>query len=61
MAYAPEQAYADENGTNRRWDEMWTGDWWWKTQVLIMLLTCCRIFELTYFGFFRSFYQVVLP
>jgi hypothetical protein len=33
MAYAPEKAYADKNGGNQRYDEMWTGDWWWETQV----------------------------
>ena len=33
MGYAPEKAYADKYGRNRRYDEMWTGDWWWTTQV----------------------------
>ncbi|KAF8550905.1 hypothetical protein OG21DRAFT_1524817 [Imleria badia] len=32
MAYAPEKAYADPEGQTRRFDEMWTGDWWWETQ-----------------------------
>ncbi|PBK99792.1 hypothetical protein ARMGADRAFT_1074636 [Armillaria gallica] len=32
LAYAPEKAYTDENGTNQIYDEMWTGDWWWETQ-----------------------------
>jgi hypothetical protein len=33
MAYAPEKAYTDKHGHNRQYDEMWTGDWWWETQV----------------------------
>lgn len=35
MAYAPEHAYNDVDGLeeSRVWDEMWTGDWWWNTQV----------------------------
>lgn len=35
MAYAPERAYNDVDGLeeSRVWDEMWTGDWWWNTQV----------------------------
>ena len=33
MAYAPEKTYTDKYGWNRRYNEMWTGDWWWTTQV----------------------------
>jgi hypothetical protein len=33
MSFVPDRVYADENGTNRIYDEMWTVDWWWKTQV----------------------------
>lgn len=33
MAYAPEKVYTDPHATTRRYDEMWTGDWWWETQV----------------------------
>ena len=33
MSFVPEHVYTDENGMNRIYDEMWTGDWWWKTQV----------------------------
>ena len=33
MAYAPEKVYVDQEGRERRYDEMWSGDWWWKTQV----------------------------
>ncbi|KAF8119235.1 hypothetical protein EV363DRAFT_1463400 [Boletus edulis] len=32
IAYAPEKVYADPQGQTRRYDEMWTGDWWWETQ-----------------------------
>lgn len=37
LAYAPEKVYLDCNGQTRRYDEMWTGDWWWKTQVSRLL------------------------
>lgn len=33
IAYAPERVYVDEGATIRRYDEMWTADWWWRTQV----------------------------
>lgn len=33
MAYAPEKVYTDPNAQTRRYDEMWTGEWWWETQV----------------------------
>ncbi|KAH9839785.1 uncharacterized protein C8Q71DRAFT_703179 [Rhodofomes roseus] len=32
VAYGPERVFADEDATIRRYDEMWTADWWWKTQ-----------------------------
>ncbi|KAI6007567.1 hypothetical protein F5J12DRAFT_905481 [Pisolithus orientalis] len=32
MAYIPEHAYMDSNGTNCIYDEMWTADWWWDVQ-----------------------------
>ena len=33
IAYAPERAYTDAEGRNQIYDEMWTGEWWWETQV----------------------------
>ncbi|KZP10902.1 hypothetical protein FIBSPDRAFT_757434 [Athelia psychrophila] len=35
MAYEPEQVYADAMGETRIYDEMWTGEWWWKMQGLL--------------------------
>lgn len=35
LAYAPERVYQDNQGDVRQIDEMWTGDWWWETQVFI--------------------------
>jgi hypothetical protein len=29
----PERVYADKGGKERIYDEMWTADWWWDTQV----------------------------
>jgi Plavaka transposase len=37
LAYAPEQAFQDEEGNIRIFDEMWTGDWWWDLQVSIVI------------------------
>lgn len=33
MRFAPERAYEDKDGKSRLYDETWTGDWWWETQV----------------------------
>ena len=33
MKYAPEHVYEDVEGETRVFDEMWTVDWWWNTQV----------------------------
>ena len=37
LAYAPEQAFCDQEGKVRIFDEMWTGDWWWDLQVSITI------------------------
>ena len=33
LEYVPQKHFLDEEGNNRVFDEMWTGDWWWNTQV----------------------------
>lgn len=33
----PEQVYTNKTGQNRIYDEMWTADWWWDTQVSLIL------------------------
>ena len=33
LIYAPQKLYTDNSHTTRRIDEMWTADWWWRTQV----------------------------
>ncbi|KAF8547099.1 hypothetical protein OG21DRAFT_1398193, partial [Imleria badia] len=33
MAYAPEKVYTDAEGRTRRYNKMWTTDWWWDMQV----------------------------
>ncbi|EPQ57716.1 hypothetical protein GLOTRDRAFT_36697 [Gloeophyllum trabeum ATCC 11539] len=33
MAYAPEKVFRDEEGKIQLFDEAWTADWWWDTQV----------------------------
>jgi hypothetical protein len=33
VCYAPERVYSDNEGKERIFDEMWTGDWWWEMQV----------------------------
>ncbi|KAJ7239445.1 hypothetical protein C8J57DRAFT_1727328 [Mycena rebaudengoi] len=35
MRYAPQKVYRDAEGKRREFDEMWTGDWWWKLQQLL--------------------------
>ena len=37
MLFELVRVYADENGMNRIYDEMWTADWWWKTQVSVLI------------------------
>ncbi|KZT54817.1 hypothetical protein CALCODRAFT_438002 [Calocera cornea HHB12733] len=32
LKFAPEQHFCDEEGENRIFDEMWTGNWWWRIQ-----------------------------
>ena len=33
VRYAPEKVYTDDVGGTRIYDEMWTGEWWFDTQV----------------------------
>jgi hypothetical protein len=33
LAFAPERIYVDEAGTQRKYSQMWTANWWWDTQV----------------------------
>ena len=33
ISYVPERVYRDDKGKVRVFNEMWTGDWWWETQV----------------------------
>ncbi|KAF8598797.1 hypothetical protein BDV93DRAFT_478147, partial [Ceratobasidium sp. AG-I] len=35
MRYAPEHHWTSEELDNRIYSEMWTGDWWWRTQQAI--------------------------
>ncbi|KAF8598911.1 hypothetical protein BDV93DRAFT_450229, partial [Ceratobasidium sp. AG-I] len=34
MRYAPERHWTSEARDNRIYGEMWSGDWWWRTQVI---------------------------
>ena len=38
MSYEPAQVFTDRDRTNRLIDEAWTADWWWKTQVTILVV-----------------------
>jgi hypothetical protein len=38
MHYAPERHYMDNERENREYNEAWTADWWWNTQVQIIIL-----------------------
>jgi hypothetical protein len=33
MQFHPKKSWSDGSKTNRIYSEMWTGDWWWRTQV----------------------------
>ena len=33
ISYVPKHVYIDDEGKIRIFDKMWTGDWWWDTQV----------------------------
>jgi len=33
ISYEPQKVFDDEVGRERRFNEMWTGDWWWEVQV----------------------------
>ena len=33
ISFTPEHVYSDSEGRERIFDEMWTADWWWETQV----------------------------
>ncbi|KAG8700651.1 hypothetical protein FRC08_004578 [Ceratobasidium sp. 394] len=35
MRYAPERHWASRDRKHRIYDEMWSGDWWWRMQYLI--------------------------
>lgn len=39
LQYGPIQLHGNGEGTQRIYDEMWTGEWWWETQV------SCRQFD----------------
>ena len=38
LEYAPQRHFMDQEGVNCMFDEMWTGDWWWDTQVKLLLV-----------------------
>lgn len=35
LRYEPQLKFLDVEGKVRVYDEMWTGDWWWNTQVSV--------------------------
>ena len=38
ISYVAERVYVDDEGKVRLFDEMWTGNWWWKTQVRLFYI-----------------------
>ena len=40
MKYTPERLYEDAEGNTRVFDEMWTANWWWDTQVFFFVSKC---------------------
>ena len=37
MVFAPRKAWSCHKRNSRLYNEMWTGDWWWNTQVSTFL------------------------
>jgi hypothetical protein len=37
LSYVPQKVFTTGSGTTRIYDEAWTGDWWWMTQVSTQL------------------------
>ena len=37
MVFAPQKVWISSDKTSRLYNEMWTGDWWWKIQVLFLI------------------------
>ena len=35
MRFKPERVFTDANRKNQKFDNMWTCEWWWDTQVRI--------------------------
>ena len=35
ISYVVERVYMDDEGNIRVFDEMWTANWWWDTQVCL--------------------------
>jgi hypothetical protein len=54
--YAPRRVFRNKDGTNRDFGEMWTADWWWKTQVSEHNIK--RILRKAYFND-RNYYPLV--
>jgi hypothetical protein len=45
ICYVLERVYMDDEGKSRVFDKMWTGNWWWETQVCLFK----RVTKNTYF------------
>jgi hypothetical protein len=37
MVFAPRRLWSSHDRSSRLYNEMWTGDWWWETQVSIYI------------------------
>ncbi|KZS87558.1 hypothetical protein SISNIDRAFT_419416, partial [Sistotremastrum niveocremeum HHB9708] len=70
IAYGPQEQYADKETTSRLYNEMWTGDWWCRTQVRTSFVDCrCTVIpilistdktQLTSFGGDHAAYPVYM-
>ena len=38
MVFAPQKILTSSEKTSRVYNQMWTGDWWWKIQVFISFI-----------------------
>ncbi|KAG1729535.1 uncharacterized protein EDB91DRAFT_1239235 [Suillus paluster] len=47
LVFAPERHYSDEDQTQRLYHDMHTGNWWWRTQILVGYLPTTKLEHIT--------------
>jgi hypothetical protein len=60
ICFEPQQAFDDKEGTQRRYDEMWTANWWWEMQVSGPKNRWCEKFAYSTIVLLRTAFRRVL-